>query len=120
MRPPLLDESLVDAVVHVPEADTVRTCRELVRHGFLFGGSTGTVVTGALGWLSEQYGDGVGGVSDEVTAVTISPDLGERYMETIYHDEWVRNSVGSDGLAQGAGSARTAAEFAVGLETVSG
>lgn len=98
VRPALLDESLVDAVVHVPEAATVRTCRTLMRHGFPVGGSTGTAVTGALRWLEEHYGDGAGGVREQITAVTISPDLGDRYMETVYHDEWVRGAFGPDPL----------------------
>ncbi|MGW7086041.1 2,3-diaminopropionate biosynthesis protein SbnA [Streptomyces sp. NPDC054871] len=127
VRPALLDESLVDATVHIPEAETVRTCRDLMRGGFSFGGSTGTVVAGALRWLSEQYGDGAGGARDQVTAVTISPDLGERYMETVYHDEWVRNSLGAESLlasaSASAGSGEGAgagAEFAAGVEAVSG
>ena len=48
VRPPLLDESYVDEVVHVEEADTIRACHRLARRGFLFGGSTGTVVSGAM------------------------------------------------------------------------
>ena len=48
VRPALLDESFVDDVVWVEERDTVRTCHQLARSGFLFGGSTGTVVSGAL------------------------------------------------------------------------
>src|SRR3712207_8852518 len=51
VRPPLLDESYVDDVVLVEEADAVRACHLLARHGFLFGGSTGTVVSGAATWL---------------------------------------------------------------------
>jgi hypothetical protein len=54
IRPPLLDESYVDEVVRVEEADTVRTCHRLARRGFLFGGSTGTVVSGAIGWLARH------------------------------------------------------------------
>lgn len=81
VRPPLLDESFVDDVVHVDEAETVRTCRSLVRHGFLFGGSTGTVVAGALSWLT--------GTGRNLTAVAIAPDLGDRYLDTVYQDQWV-------------------------------
>ncbi|MGH8938979.1 MAG: pyridoxal-phosphate dependent enzyme, partial [Actinomycetes bacterium] len=40
--PPLLDKSYVDEVIHVQEADAIRACHRLARHGFLFGGSTGT------------------------------------------------------------------------------
>ncbi len=47
VRPELLDESFVDDVVWVEESDTVRSCHRLARRGFLFGGSTGTVVSGA-------------------------------------------------------------------------
>ncbi len=88
-RPPLLDESLIDDVVMVPEIETIRVCREMTRHGFLFGGSTGTAVSGALTWLAAHHPDG------DVTAVTISPDMGERYIDTVYRGEWVWDSFGS-------------------------
>jgi cysteine synthase A len=90
-RPPLLDRSYVDDVVLVEEAETARTCRALARHGFLLGGSTGTVVAGALSWLANAPGRG--------TAVAISPDLGERYLHSVYDDDWVRASYGPDALA---------------------
>ncbi|MER5917398.1 2,3-diaminopropionate biosynthesis protein SbnA [Streptomyces sp. NPDC001982] len=86
-RPPLLDESYVDDVVRVAEADTVRSCHRLARHGFLFGGSTGTVVTGAMAWLARQE-------EQELTGVAIAPDLGERYLETIYQTNWVQDLYG--------------------------
>lgn len=89
IRPPLLDESYVDEVVRVAEPDTVRACHRLARHGFLFGGSTGTVVSGALGWLSRLD-------SGELTAVAIAPDLGERYLDTIYQMKWLQDSYGGD------------------------
>ncbi|MER5466896.1 2,3-diaminopropionate biosynthesis protein SbnA [Streptomyces sp. NPDC002668] len=90
-RPPLLDESYVDDVVCVPEADTIRACHRLARRGFLFGGSTGTVVSGAMDWLAQQEGR-------ELTAVAIAPDLGERYLETIYQTNWVQDLYGEDVL----------------------
>ncbi|UUU22871.1 2,3-diaminopropionate biosynthesis protein SbnA [Streptomyces sp. DSM 40750] len=86
VRPGILDMSYVDDVVHVSEADTVRMCRKLVRRGFLFGGSTGTVVSGALAWMKANS------VGDDVTAVAISPDFGTNYLETIYNDEWLARS----------------------------
>lgn len=97
VRPTLLDESYIDAVVHVPETDAIRTCHDLVRRGFLFGGSTGTVVAGALAWLSVH-------APREVTAVAISPDLGERYLDTVYDTGWVRDIYGLSDLC-GAASA---------------
>ncbi|MFF8785143.1 2,3-diaminopropionate biosynthesis protein SbnA [Streptomyces sp. NPDC015125] len=103
--PPLLDESFVDEAVRVPEADTVRACHQLARHGFLFGGSTGTVVSGAMDWLSRHDTRGL-------TAVAIAPDLGERYLDTIYQANWVQDLYGedmldSDGASGGAASAHS-------------
>ncbi len=99
VRPPLLDESYVDEVVRVEEADTIRACHRLARRGFLFGGSAGTVVSGAMGWL-EQHD------ARDLTAVAIAPDLGERYLATIYQTNWLQDLygedvLGSDGLTAG-------------------
>jgi N-(2-amino-2-carboxyethyl)-L-glutamate synthase len=92
--PPLLDPSLVDEAVRVGEADTVRTCHRLARRGFLFGGSTGTVVTGAARWL-DRHG------TPDLTAVAIAPDLGERYLDTVYQTNWVQDLYGRDVLDAG-------------------
>lgn len=92
VRPPLLDTACVDEVVHVAEADAIRTCHRLARRGFLFGGSTGTVVSAATDWLADRG-------HDDLTAVAIAPDLGERYLDTVYHTPWVRDLYGDDALA---------------------
>jgi N-(2-amino-2-carboxyethyl)-L-glutamate synthase len=100
VRPPLLDESFVDEVVHVEEPDAIRTCHGLARRGFLFGGSTGTVVRGATGWLDAHGADGL-------TAVAIAPDLGERYLDTVYQSNWVQGVYG-DVLGSGPLTAQAA------------
>jgi cysteine synthase A len=91
VRPPLLDEAYVDDVVRVEEADTIRACHRLARRGFLFGGSTGTVVSGAMDWLSRHDASGL-------TAVAIAPDLGERYLDTIYQANWLQAIYGQEML----------------------
>lgn len=91
MRPPLLDESYVDEVILVEEADTIRACHRLARRGFLFGGSTGTVISGATDWLARHD-------ASELTAVAVSPDLGERYLDTIYQTNWLEDLYGEDVL----------------------
>jgi cysteine synthase A len=91
MRPPQLDDSYVDEVTWVEEPDTIRTCHRLARSGFLFGGSTGTVVSGAVDWLARHDAEGL-------TAVTIAPDLGDRYLDTIYQPNWVQDLYGEDVL----------------------
>jgi N-(2-amino-2-carboxyethyl)-L-glutamate synthase len=89
VRPALLDESYVDEVLPVEEVDTIRTCHRLARRGFLFGGSTGTVVSGAVDWLAEHG-------APDLTAVAIAPDLGERYLDTVYQPDWVQKHYGED------------------------
>jgi 2,3-diaminopropionate biosynthesis protein SbnA len=90
-RPPLLDQSYVDEVVHVEEADTIRACHRMASSGFLFGGSTGTVVSGATRWLAQHD-------TRHLTAVAIAPDLGERYLDTIYQTNWLVDVYGEDVL----------------------
>lgn len=100
VRPALLDESFVDDVVLVAEPDTVRACHRLARGGFLFGGSTGTVVSGAADWFAGH------GHPDDLSAVAIAPDLGERYLDSVYQHSWVHQIYGQDVL----GSAEPAAD----------
>ena len=45
------------------------------------------MVSGALDWLSRTD-------AGELTTAAISPDLGERYLETVYTDEWVEEHHG--------------------------
>ncbi|WKX69498.1 2,3-diaminopropionate biosynthesis protein SbnA [Streptomyces sp. XD-27] len=97
VRPALLDESFVDDVVIVPESETVRMCHRLAARGFLFGGSTGTVAAGASQWLARQDADRTGLVS-----VAISPDLGERYLDTLYQTNWVQGVYGDEVAGVGA------------------
>ena len=92
VTPPLLDESYVDDVVLVDEADTIRACHRLAKSGFLFGGSTGTVVSGAMDWLTTHD-------RGEFTAVGIAPDLGERYLDTVYQTNWLEDLYGADLLS---------------------
>ena len=95
-KPALVDESFIDDVVHVAEPDTIRTVHALAARGFLFGGSTGTVVSGASRWLDAKY------PGEDPVAVAIAPDLGERYLDSIYAEGWVREHFG-DLLADPAG-----------------
>ena len=90
--PPMLDWSYLDGVVHVSEEETVRACHQLARVGFLMGGSTGTVTSGGLSWLAKHD------PYRRLTAVAISPDLGDRYLESVYQKSWLREMYG-DGLA---------------------
>lgn len=82
--PEIYDQSLVQDIVMIPEAETVEVCRRIARrHGVLFGGSTGTVLAAIEHYASR--------LSADASVVTISPDNGEKYLDTIYSDGWVRD-----------------------------
>jgi cysteine synthase A len=51
----------------------------------MVGGSTGTVLTGVKKMASR-----IGGGK---RVVAISPDMGNKYRNTIYNDEWVENNI---------------------------
>jgi len=76
----------------VAEIAAIQMCRVLARsEGLLVGGSTGTVVAAVLAWRERIAADAV--------IVAISPDLGDRYLDTIYNDDWVTEKFGDAWLA---------------------
>lgn len=85
-RPELVEPSIVDMVIHVNESETISMCRDLARRGLLVGGSTGTVLAG-ITKLDKSIREGE-------TVVTISPDLGGKYLDTIFDDSWVAENFG--------------------------
>lgn len=90
-RPDIYRNGTADAEVTVPEADAVRMCRHVARtYGVLVGGSTGTVLA-ALTQSAEQIPPG-----SRIAA--ISPDMGDRYVNTVYDDDWVLDTFGPDPL----------------------
>ena len=47
------------------------------------------MVSGAVGWLARHGGR-------DLTAVAIAPDLGERYLDTVYQPDWVKEHYSDD------------------------
>lgn len=89
-RPPIVDERLIDAIYLVPEWLAVTACRACVkRYQLLLGGSSGSVLALA------QYLDQSDYFSSNATVVMISPDFGQKYLETVYDDKWVKQSLDS-------------------------
>ena len=87
LRPELCDLSMVHECVHVTDMDCVVGCRRLVaREAILAGGSAGAVVS-AVALYAEKLPPGA------VCAVILC-DRGERYLETIYSDQWVERYCG--------------------------
>lgn len=85
--PKLFRSDLADRSIQVSDLDCVVGCRRLVREeGVLAGGSSGAVVS-AVGVAREWIPEGA-------NVVALFPDRGERYLDTIYSDEWVREHFG--------------------------
>jgi len=87
MRPPLCELSLISECVHVTDLDCIVGCRRLVdREAILAGGSSGGVMA-AVHKLKDRIPEGT-------TCVAVLPDRGERYLDTIFSDDWVREHFG--------------------------
>lgn len=82
-RPPIADETMFDDVVIISEKETVHACQRLLeKTGLLLGGSTGSVISG----LSKYKKN----ITPDSLIVAISPDMGERYIDTVYNKSWVQ------------------------------
>jgi cysteine synthase len=82
MRPPLCEPSLVDECVHVTDLDCVVGCRRLMEREAIFAGGSSGGVLSAIERLA-------GRIPVDSVVVALLPDRGERYLETLYSDDWV-------------------------------
>lgn len=83
IRPALFAENLAWRYIRVSDWECIAACRHLVRsEAILAGGSSGGVVA-AIGRMKDEIPQGA-------TCVAILCDRGERYLDTIYSDEWIR------------------------------
>ncbi len=81
-RPEIFTDSDAFEKVQIEEIDAIATCRMLAaRYGLLAGGSTGTVLA-AVRLLSPT-------LRSCRKIVAISPDMGDKYLDTVYSDTWV-------------------------------
>jgi len=82
--PQIRVHSIYDELLMVPEHQTLSVCHEFARRGLLLGGSTGTVLAAIRQYESQ--------VENNACIVAISPDMGDRYLDTIYSEDWCRNN----------------------------
>ena len=83
--PRILDRSLIDEGLQVTDTEAFACCRALARRfGLLLGGSAGGVMYRALDYTSAKGGSG--------KAVILACDGGEKYLSTIYNDDWMREN----------------------------
>ncbi len=87
VRPRLFQADMADAFVLVTDLECVVACRSLARQeAILVGGSSGGVFS-ALKRLQDEIPPGA-------NCVLIFTDRGERYLDTIYSDDWVAEHFG--------------------------
>ena len=87
VRPALFSTDLADQCVHISDLECITGCRRLARReAVLAGGSSGAVIM-AIDRLRPTLPKGA-------VCVAILPDRGERYLDTIYSDEWVEEHFG--------------------------
>ncbi|MET0647799.1 MAG: 2,3-diaminopropionate biosynthesis protein SbnA [Pyrinomonadaceae bacterium] len=87
VRPPLFQEGLATRYVHVSDLDCVVGCWQLLRHEALLAGGSSGAVFSAVARLQEEIEPGA-------ICVMLLADRGERYLDTIFSDEWVREHFG--------------------------
>jgi len=79
-QPVLIEKDLIDYVCLVDDAAAFETARFLARQGILVGPSSGAVAAAVYRVQKEQPGASLLGVF---------PDGGERYLATLFDDEWM-------------------------------
>ncbi len=86
-QPELYQSGLAERCIHVSDLDCVIGCRQLLRYeAIMAGGSSGGVLM-AIERVREEIPDGA-------VCVALFPDRGERYLDTIYSDVWVKEHFG--------------------------
>lgn len=86
-RPEIFKDGRVDEAILIPEFEAVRMCRRLAaERGIALGGSTGSVLAAV-----ERARDRIEPGS---LVVAIAPDIGDRYLDTIYDDVWIYERFG--------------------------
>jgi cysteine synthase A len=69
----------------VSEYETILNCRELLeKHNLYAGGSSGSVYAAIKKYFRDRQ------ITEPVNVMCVFADRGERYIETIYNEEWCR------------------------------
>lgn len=87
--PPLAQHARPDAIVRVSDLDCVVGCRRLVRDEALMAGASSGGVISALSREVHRFGPGK-------NVVVVLADSGERYLHSVYDDEWVADNLDCD------------------------
>nr|WP_315605175.1 2,3-diaminopropionate biosynthesis protein SbnA [Paenibacillus aurantius] len=86
LTPGLFRPDVADEVVYVSDLDCVQGCRDLVRREAILAGASSGGVISAIRRLADTLPAGA-------VCAAILPDRGDRYLATVYNDEWVRQEL---------------------------
>lgn len=84
--PPLAAGVRPDRLVRVTDLDCVVGCRRLVEREALLAGASGGGVVSAVGAIAAQFGP-------RDTIAVVLHDGGERYLDSVYDDQWVADNL---------------------------
>lgn len=87
ITPGLHRHDVADRVIYVSDIECVDGCRALVREEAVLAGASSGGVIAAIRRLSDVIPPGS-------VCAAILPDRGERYLNTVYNDEWVQKEIG--------------------------
>lgn len=88
MVPSILANAIIDEVVTVSERETINMCRSFLKTDrVLLGGSSGSALVAIYNYFINKK------FERQPDVVTIFPDRGERYLTTIYNDNWCKNII---------------------------
>lgn len=82
--PPISKLAQYDHLIRIDESETVKMCSEMAQKGLLLGGSSGTVLAAVEKYKAQ--------IPAKSTVVAISPDFGERYINSIYDEKWINEN----------------------------
>src|SRR5574341_1700596 len=83
IRPPLLEQAVIDDVVMVSEREAVAGCRELLTtHGLFVGGSSGTAFAAAKRYAPRMAR------GRRPTVLFVCADRGTPYLDTVFDPTW--------------------------------
>ncbi|SEO42353.1 2,3-diaminopropionate biosynthesis protein SbnA [Nitrosovibrio sp. Nv6] len=80
--PELLKRDELGQVILVDDYESAIACRQLVKHEGIFAGASSGSVIAAIQRLSAH-------LTEPARFLTILPDRGERYLDTVYSDQWL-------------------------------
>jgi 2,3-diaminopropionate biosynthesis protein SbnA len=81
--PELFSPQEIDEVVHVNDWESVKGCQALLNYeGIFAGGSSGSLIAAIQKVIPK--------IPCSSRIVTVLPDRGDRYLDTVYDEEWVK------------------------------